>query len=125
MNVEKELDLKLPKELIHFYLEVGYGFIYGSEYNINRMMDPYSVRDFRLRVNDFEFYPDIEIFDKYENNKLIFFEANETALMSIELNEIDRSAVFYYDVKIADSLEEFLIKIQENDKYYLNLLIDE
>lgn len=125
MNVEKELDLKLPKELIHFYLEVGYGFINGSEYNINRMMDPYSVRDFRLRVNDFEFYPDIEIFDKYENNKLIFFEANETALMSIELNEIDRSAVFYYDVKIADSLEEFLIKIQENDKYYLNLLIDE
>ncbi|MFI8623179.1 SMI1/KNR4 family protein [Bacillus altitudinis] len=125
MNVEKELDLKLPKELIHFYLEVGYGFINGSEYNINRMMDPYSVRDFRLRVNDFEFYPDIEIFDKYENNKLIFFEANETALMSIELNEIDRSAVFYYDVKIADSLEEFLIKIQENDKYYLNFLIDE
>ncbi|MBY0185057.1 SMI1/KNR4 family protein [Bacillus altitudinis] len=125
MNVEKELDLKLPKELIHFYLEVGYGFINGSEYNINRLMDPYSVRDFRLRVNDFEFYPDIEIFDKYENNKLIFFEANETALMSIELNEIDRSAVFYYDVKIADSLEEFLIKIQENDKYYLNLLIDE
>ncbi|WJE30007.1 SMI1/KNR4 family protein [Bacillus altitudinis] len=125
MNVEKELDVKLPKELIHFYLEVGYGFINGSEYNINRLMDPYSVRDFRLRVNDFEFYPDIEIFDKYENNKLIFFEANETALMSIELNEIDRSAVFYYDVKIADSLEEFLIKIQENDKYYLNLLIDE
>lgn len=124
MNVEKELDLKFPKELIHFYLEVGYGFINGSEYNINRMMDPYSVRDFRLRVNDFEFYPDIEIYDEFENNKLIFFEANETALMSIELNGIDRSAIFYYDVKIANSLEEFLTKIQENDKYYLYLLMD-
>lgn len=87
-------------------------------------MDPYSVRDFRLRVNDFEFYPDIEIYDEFENNKLIFFEANETALMSIELNEKDKSAIYYYDIQIANSLEEFLTKIQEDDKYYLDLLAD-
>lgn len=74
IDVEKELDLKLPKQLIHFYVEVGYGFMNGSKFNINRIMASYSVRDFRLRVNDFE------------NNKLIFFEVNETALMSIELN---------------------------------------
>ena len=82
-EVEKELDLKFPKELVNFYIEVGYGFIKGSEYNINRIMDPYSVRDFRLRDNDFEFYPDIEIYDEFENNKLIFFEGSESALMSI------------------------------------------
>ncbi len=39
-------------------------------------MDPYSIRDFRLRVNDSEFYPDIEIYDEYENNKQIFFEGS-------------------------------------------------
>jgi len=44
-------------------------------------MDPYSVRDFRVRENDFEFYPDIEIYDEFENNKLIFFEGSESALM--------------------------------------------
>ncbi|OLP65244.1 Antitoxin YxxD [Bacillus pumilus] len=124
IDVEKELDLKLPKELINLYKEVGYGFINGSEFNINRIMDPYSVRDFRLRASDFEFYPDIEIYDEFEDNKLIFFEANETALMSIELNEKDNSAIYYYDVQIAHSLEEFLTKIQENDKYYLDLLVD-
>ncbi|MFS0656943.1 SMI1/KNR4 family protein [Bacillus sp. 179-C3.3 HS] len=123
-EVEKELDLKFPKELVNFYLEVGYGFIKGTEFNINRIMDPYSVRDFRLRVNDFEFYPDIEIYDEFENNKLIFFEGNESALMSIELNENNRSAVYYYDIQIATSLEEFLRKIEENDKYYLELLTD-
>lgn len=122
--VEKELDLKFPKELVNFYLEVGYGFIKGSEFNVNRMMDPYSVRDFRLRVNDFEFYPDIEIYDEFENNKLIFFEGSESALMSIELNENSRSAVYYYDIQIATSLEEFLKRIEENDKYYLELLAD-
>ncbi len=124
LDVEKELDLKFPKELIRFYIEVGYGFMNGSEFNTNRIMDPYSVRDFRLRVNDFEFYPDIEIYDEFENNKLIFFEANETALMSIELNEKDKSAIYYYDIQIANSLEEFLTKIQEHDKYYLDLLAD-
>lgn len=123
-EVEKELDLKFPKELVNFYIEVGYGFIKGSEFNINRIMDPYSVRDFRLRANDFEFYPDIEIYDEFENNKLIFFEASESALMSIELNEDNKSAVYYYDIQIANSLEEFLRKIEENDKYYLELLAD-
>ncbi len=38
-EVEKELDLKFPKELVHFYIEVGYGFIKGSGFNINRIMD--------------------------------------------------------------------------------------
>ncbi|WP_409405247.1 SMI1/KNR4 family protein [Priestia megaterium] len=123
-EVEKELDLKFPKELVNFYIEVGYGFIKGSEYNINRIMDPYSVRDFRLRDNDFEFYPDIEIYDEFENNKLIFFEGSESALMSIELNEKNSSPVYYYDIQIATSLEEFLRKIEVDDKYYLELLVD-
>ncbi|TKH03918.1 hypothetical protein FC678_24835 [Peribacillus simplex] len=123
-EVEKELNLKFPKDLVNFYTEVGYGFINGSEFNINRIMDPYSVRDFRFRVNDFEFYPDIEIYDEFENNKLIFFEGSETALMSIELNENNRNPVYYYDIQIATSLEEFLRKIEENDKYYLELLAD-
>lgn len=123
-EVEKELELNFPKELVNFYLEIGYGFIKGSEYNINRIMGPYSIRDFRLRVNDFEFYPDIEIYDEFENNKLIFFEGSESALMSIELNEKNRSPVYYYDIQIAISLEEFLRKIEENDQYYLELLVD-
>ncbi|MBT2183894.1 type II toxin-antitoxin system antitoxin YxxD, partial [Bacillus subtilis] len=76
-EVEKNLNLKLPSELVNFYLEVGYGFIKGSEFNTNRILDPYSVRDFRLRINDFEFYPDIEIYDEFENDKLIFFEGSE------------------------------------------------
>ncbi|WP_054708223.1 SMI1/KNR4 family protein [Bacillus sp. JCM 19041] len=123
-EVEKELDLKFPKELVNFYIEVGYGFIKGSEFNINRIMDPYSIRDFRLRVNDFEFYPDIEIYDEFENNKLIFFEGSESALMSIELNANNRSPVYYYDIQIATSLEEFIRKLEEDDKYYLELLAD-
>ena len=84
-DVEKELSLKIPKELMEFYLSIGYGYIKGSDFNINRIMDPRSIRDFRLRQNDFEFYPNIEIYDEFEGDKLIFFEGSETALISIEL----------------------------------------
>ncbi|GLI83121.1 antitoxin YxxD [Rossellomorea marisflavi] len=93
-EAEKEIDLAFPEELVNFFKEVGYGFMQGSEYNINRLMDPYSVRNFRLRVDDYEFYPDIEIYDDYEENKLIFFEGSESALMSIECNGKDRSPVY-------------------------------
>src|SRR5699024_2742477 len=89
------------------------------EFNFNRIMDPYSIRDFRLRINDFEFYPDIEIYDEFEDGKLIFFEGNESALMSIELNGKNKCPVYYYDVQIANSLEGFLRMIVENDQYYL------
>lgn len=123
-EVEKILNLKIPNELVNLYLQVGYGFIKGSEFNINRVMDPYSVRDFRLRMNDFEFYPDIEIYEEFEKNKLIFFEGSESALMSIELNDNNENPIYYYDIQIATSLTEFLMRIEENDKYYIDLLVD-
>ena len=64
-----------------------------------------------------------EIYDEYEDGKLIFFEGRESALISIELTDGNSSNIFYYDVKIADSLEEFLIKIQEDDNYYLDRIV--
>ena len=62
-----------PKLLRDFYLEIGYGFIGSKVENINRIMDPESVLDFRLKQNDFEFYPDIEIYDEFAEDKLVFF----------------------------------------------------
>lgn len=119
-EVEKTLKFKIPKELIDFYLEVGYGFMKGSEFNINRIMDPYSIRDFRFRMNDFEFYPDIEIYDEFEDNKLIFFEGDESTLISIEVNDTDENPIYYYDMQIATSFTEFLQKIEKDDKYYID-----
>ncbi|KWX81137.1 hypothetical protein AMQ84_00835 [Paenibacillus riograndensis] len=120
-SMEKALNLRIPIELKKFFLEVGYGFIKGSENNVNRIMDPYSIRDFRLRENDYKYYPDIEIYEEFEVDKLIFFEGNETALMSIELNESSNNPIYYYDIQIAGSLKDFLIAIEKDDKYYLEL----
>jgi hypothetical protein len=98
---------------------VGYGFLQESEYNINRIMGPSSIRDARLKVNDFELYPDIELYEDLEEGKLLFFEANESALLLIEISEEQNNAIYYDDLKIADSLEEFLKKVMEDDGYYV------
>ncbi len=50
--------------------------------------------------------------------KAIFF------IMMLRLQiHYNKSNIFYYDVKIADSLEEFLIKIQEDDNFYLERIV--
>ncbi|MBC1504512.1 SMI1/KNR4 family protein [Listeria booriae] len=120
-DAQRDLELIFPQELIDFYSNVGYGFIKGSRQNVNRLMDPLSVRDFRLKQNDFEFFPDIEVYDDLED-ELIFFEANETAMISIKLVDSDSSPIYYDEFKIADSLAEFLQKVALNDMYYMDLV---
>ena len=117
-EVENELGIRFPEQLRKFYLEVGYGFINGSDGNVNRIMDPYSVRDFRLRQNDFEYYPDIEIYDEFEDNKLIFFEGNEVSMISIAFDNDKSNSIFYYDEKIAESFIDFINKISKDDTFY-------
>lgn len=117
-NSESKLGIVFPQLLRDFYLEIGYGFIGSEVGNINRIMDPESVLDFRLRQNDFEFYPDIEIYDKFEEDKIIFFEASESALISIGFGSDNSGKIYYYDVEISKNLTEFLEKLSENDTFY-------
>ena len=117
-NSESKLEIIFPKLLREFYLEIGYGFIGSEVGNINRIMDPESVLDFRLRQNDFEFYPDIEIYDEFEEDKMIFFEANESVLISIGFGSDNSGKIYYYDEEISKKLGEFLEKLLEDDTFY-------
>lgn len=121
-NNESKLGIIFPKLLREFYLEIGYGFIGSEVGNINRIMDPESVLDFRLRQNDFEFYPDIEIYDEFEKDKIVFFEANESALISIGFGLDNSGKIYYYDEEISKNLTEFLEKLSEDDTFYYNFL---
>ena len=119
---EAKLGIMFPKLLREFYLEIGYGFIGSEVGNINRIMDPESVLDFRLRQNDFEFYPDIEIYNEFEEDKMIFFEANESTLISIGFGSDNSGKIYYYDEEISKNLSEFLEKLSEDDTFYYNFL---
>ena len=119
--VEEELGFNLPKELKEFYCEFGYGFLGSKKGYPNRIMDPYSVRDFRLKQNDYEFFEDIELYEHFEEDKLIFFEQDESALLSIELGNHEKSKIFYYDAVVATSLQDFLEKMERDEFFFMNM----
>ena len=121
-EVEKVLNINLPKELKQFYKEVGYGFFYShSGCYFNLLMAPTTAKNFRLRQNEFEFYPNLEIYEPYEKNRLIFFQACEVTFFSIELNDKDKQRIFNYNEPIADSLLEFCELISKDEKFCLHI----
>jgi antitoxin YxxD len=120
-RAEKRMDLKFPKELRDFYLEIGYGFLCNHDKKgFNRIMDPLSVADFRLGEGIYEYDPDREMYDNM--NSLVFFEISEGTYLTIRLNEVTlegKCPIYYFDKLIARSLEEFIKKMDEKTDYYL------
>ncbi len=116
MLSEKKLNYKLPLELKKFYKTVGYGFFFNSEKNqLNRVLAPLQVAQINLREDFYEYDPDLEIYD--EDDKLIFMEINESVYLTISKDEKQgKNAIYYFDEKIADSLEEFFNEFDKNPK---------
>lgn len=120
VEAQERMKLRFPLELESFYKQVGYGFMWNEDDNMfDRVMDPQSVADFYLcegmyQTNDYE--------EHYERNFLVFFEVNESSYIALDLsakNELGKCPVYYLDSKIANSLEEFLSKMDEKLDYYL------
>lgn len=45
-------------------------------------------------------------------------------MLLIELGNEQNNSIYYDDIKVADSLEEFLKELMKNDKYYMDLIED-
>ncbi|HDR7785351.1 MULTISPECIES: SMI1/KNR4 family protein [Bacillus] len=119
---EKRLGFAFPNELRNFYLEVGYGFIKGNNVDaINRIMDPDTIADITLREGIYEFDPDLEgIYE--EEDKLVFYEVNEGVYLTLDLNTPQQTPVYFFETQIADSLEEFIRKINQDTEYFVNMV---
>ncbi|HFK1764844.1 1,3-beta-glucan synthase regulator [Bacillus wiedmannii] len=119
-EAEDLLKMKFLKELKRFHEEIGYGFLKTNKTLINRFMDPFSVVDFRLRQDIYEYNPNLDDVDDEES--LVFFEVSEISFLTIKFkqeNELGQCPIYYGSTKIADSLEEFLIKMEGNPDYYI------
>jgi len=122
LEAEERLGFELPNELRDFYLEVGYGFIKGSDGNaINRIMDPDTIADITLREGIYEFDPDLEgIYE--DDDKLVFYEVNEGVYLTLDLNTPQQTPVYFFETQIAGSLEEFIRKVDENAEYFRDMV---
>ena len=94
-EVQEELGIILPKELKEFYKEVGYGFIHSKQYNFNRIMSPKSLCDFRFRKGQFDDSFELEEYEEFERDQIIFFEISEGSYLSIGFSKGNHGEVFY------------------------------
>jgi len=122
MVAEERLGFAFPNELKNFYLEVGYGFIKGNNVDsINRIMDPDTIADITLREGIYEFDPDLEgIYE--EEDKLVFYEVNEGVYLTLDLSASQQTPVYFFEAKIANSLEEFIGKINQDTEYFADMV---
>ena len=82
------------------------------------MLDPDSLRIINLRQEYYEFDPDLELYQDY-HGKLIFFEVNEGVYLLISKDHInEKNPIYYFEEKIADSLEEFLIQFDRESNFF-------
>ncbi|MFB1052082.1 SMI1/KNR4 family protein [Paraliobacillus sp. JSM ZJ581] len=122
LDAEERLGFELPNELRDFYLEIGYGFIKGSDGNaINRIMDADTIADITLRESIYEFDPDLEgIYE--DDDKLVFYEVNEGVYLTLDLNTPQQTPVYFFETQIAGSLEEFIRKVDEDAEYFRDMV---
>lgn len=117
-TAEERLGFSFPSELSIFYLEVGYGFINKENKNtFNRLLDPDTIADITLREGIYEFDPDLDGIYK-EEDQLVFYEVNEGVYLTLDRKTVNQSPVYFFETKIADSLEEFMRKIDKDSDYY-------
>lgn len=116
MVAEKRMGITFPDDLRKFYKEVGYGFVNNELGAINRLIDPLGCADIRLREDVYECDPDLEMYESFEEDSLIFFEINEGVYASIGLQD---GKVYMTDEVIALSLLDFLRNIV--NPYYFDI----
>jgi antitoxin YxxD len=121
LEAEQRLGYNFPLELRGFYTEIGYGFLCNEKKEMfDRVMDPGSVADFMLCEGMYEGNAEDEYYDK---DFLVFFEVSEVSFIAMDLtkeNMTGKCPIYYFDTKIADSLLEFMQKMDEKMDYYLD-----
>lgn len=116
-NAENRMMNKFPSQLREFYLEIGYGFLCKDDTTrTNRLMHPSDIADFYCKDEVYNYVDR----DLYESNEMIFFDlGGEGDFLTLKIDEEDNGAVYYFGKKIADSLKDFLIKMDLETNYYM------
>ena len=96
-------------------------FFFQKDKNyFDRLLDVISLKKINLRQDYYQFDPDLELYDSPNyNDKLIFFELSEGTYLLIEkVEDNKKNAIYFFNKKIADSLEEFLVRFDKEGHYF-------
>ena len=111
-DAKKVLGHEFPPELDMFYKQVGYGFLCCDDNeSVDRIMDPLAVVNVILRSDKYDF-----IKEDYKNKGLLpFFEVGDDLYITISTYT---GGIFYFGKKVANSLSEFLDRMDKKTDYY-------
>lgn len=124
LKQEKRLGYEFPSELREFYFQIGFGIlgVNNSDF-LNMIMAPSDVVDFILGEGVFEdsgYRKDVDL-----QTKMIFFDTGDSVYLCLDLERKNNDGicpVVYSSgreyVCIANSLEEFLKKMDKSPDYY-------
>ena len=115
---EKKLGYSIPVELKQLYEQAGYGFFWQkNKDSFDRLLSAVQVAQINLKEDFYESDPDLELYDDLYKDKLIFFEVNEGVYLAIDKEDKnDKNSIYFFEKKIYDSLEEFLIDFARNSE---------
>lgn len=115
IDAELHMGIVFPKSLNTIYQNYGYGFVKNKEGAINRLLDPMTCANIRMRKDIYEFDLDLEVYLPFEKDKLLFFEVNEGVYLSMGIND---EKIYYLDRLVANDIFEFIVNISNNPDYW-------
>lgn len=120
-TAEDRIGIILPDELKAFYMDIGYGFIcVGESVYANRIVSPRTIVDFYLGKGSYENDERRQYYQ--DKTKLIFCEVSENTFLIMDIaqqSSTGQCPIYDYDVRIADSLIDFLDKMDRKVNYYM------
>ncbi len=121
VKAEQRVGRPFPRELRAFFAEIGYGFFCNDDrQGFYRLMDPSSIADFRLNEGIYQGSFDREYYN--DPARLVFFEVVEGSYLTLHLeaeNARGECPVLHFDKRIAESLEDFLTRLDAATDYFM------
>ena len=91
-----------------------------ESFSVDRFLSPDEYLKINLRIDYYEFYPALDFYNTdFFKDYLIFFEVVEGNYLLINKKDDNgKNSILYIDEKIADSLEEFLVRFDKEGHYF-------
>lgn len=119
-KAEQRMSVDIPKEIVLFMEEIGYGFFYDKdECFTDVLMKPEDIADFRCGEGNY-YYSEERDFLKPED--FVFFEVDSNCHIYIKLDGDNKGKIYFGSRMIAETFESFIKRLSVESNYFLGLV---
>ena len=112
-DFERTYGKPLPKSLLEFYVENGYGIISNNPERPQRLLSPYEMLDFIEGTYEFAYVDYRSFYQSIEKIGLVFMEYSQNMFFWIGTENDNFGKIYYYNYLVSNSLEELIDMIHK------------